>query len=182
MNKDTLGKEKPQRRRWVRWLLEAGVFIIIIFAFRAWQHRGMADGVASDFEREALSGGAVHLADYRGKPLLLHFWASWCPMCALEQGSITDIAEENQVVTIAFQSGSAEEVKRYVEREQLTDWVTVVDEDGKLAALYGVHGVPTTYVLDADGVIRFREVGITSEWGLRARLWLAGLLGGGVTE
>ena len=48
-----------------------------------------------------------------------------------------------------------------------------MDEDGKLATQFGVHGVPTSYILDAKGKIRFREVGLTSSWGLRLRLWLA---------
>lgn len=182
MSKGTLGKEKPGRRRWVRWLVELSIFIIIIVGIRAWQHRGMVDGVAPDFKRVALNGGQVNLADYQGKPLLLHFWASWCPMCEMEQGSITELSNENQVVTIAFQSGDGEEVQQYMERKGITDWVTVNDEDGKLAAAYGVHGVPTTYILDADGNIRFSEVGLTSEWGLYMRLWLTGLLGGSVTE
>jgi hypothetical protein len=60
-----------------------------------------------------------------------------------------------------------------MERKGITEWVTVVDEDGKLAEQYGIHGVPTSYVLDGEGNIRFREVGLTSGWGLRLRLWLA---------
>lgn len=182
MGKNTLGKDNLPRRRWVRWLVELGVFIIIIVGVRAWQHRGMVDGIAPDFKLTALNGGAVNLAEYQGKPLVLHFWASWCPMCEMEQGWITDIATENPVVTVAFQSGNDEEVQRYMESKSITDWVTVNDEAGKLAAQYGVHGVPATYILDADGKIRFSEVGLTSEWGLRMRLWLTGLLGGSTTE
>ncbi len=182
MGKHTLGKETPPRRRWRRWLLELGIFVILIAGVRVWQHWGMADGVAPGFKLTALNGGAVNLADYRGKPLVLHFWASWCPMCEMEQGNITGLSQENQVVTVAFQSGKDEEVKQYQERKGIGDWVTVNDADGKLAAEYGVHGVPTTYILDADGNIRFSEVGLTSGWGLRVRLWLTGLLGGEVTE
>jgi peroxiredoxin len=182
MGKHTLGKEKPQRRRWVRWLLELGAFIIIITGIRVWQHWGMVDGVAPDFKLTALNGGAVNLADYQGKPLVLHFWAEWCPMCEMEQGSITSLSEENQVVTVAFQSGSDENIQHYMEGKGISDWVTVNDADGKLAAQYGVHGVPTTYILDADGNIRFSEVGLTSGWGLRIRLWLTRLLGGEATD
>lgn len=160
-------------RRWLRWSIEVLVIIAIILGVRAWQQRGMLDGVAPNFEYESLNGNLVRLADYQGKPLLLHFWASWCPMCEMEQGSITAIAKEYPVVTVVFQSGTSEEVRRYMERKGITEWVTIVDKDGKLAEQYGIHGVPTTYVLDAKGNIRFREVGLTSGWGLRLRLWLA---------
>ncbi len=166
-------EEQPKKRPWLRWALEALVILAIIFGVRAWQQRGMLDGEAPDFERTALNGDVIHLDNYRGKPVLLHFWASWCPMCELEQGSISGIAKDWKVITIAFQSGGAEEVQRYMEREKITEWVTIVDEDGSLSGQYGIKGVPTSYVLDEEGIIRFREVGLTSGWGLRLRLWMA---------
>ncbi|QTR50052.1 protein disulfide oxidoreductase [Candidatus Thiothrix anitrata] len=159
-------------RRWLRWTIEILVIVAIIFGVRAYQQRDMIDGIAPNFERGSLNGSVVRLSDYQGKPHLLHFWASWCPMCEFEQGSISAIAKDHPIITVAFQSGNSEEVQRYMERKEITEWITVVDEDGKLSEQYGIHGVPTTYVLDAQGNIRFREVGLTSGWGLRLRLWL----------
>lgn len=163
----------PKKRRWLRWSLEALIILAIIFGVRTWQQHGMLEGEAPDFERTALSGAVIHLDDYRGQPVLLHFWASWCPMCELEQGSISSIAKDWKVITVAFQSGGEEEVQRYMERKNITEWVTIVDADGSLSGQYGIKGVPTSYVLDEEGVIRFREVGLTSGWGLRLRLWMA---------
>lgn len=179
MKETTTDSDAPgKRRRWLRWLLEGLIIFAIIFGLRTWQQRGMLEGEAPDFERVSLNGGGIHLDDYRGQPILLHFWASWCPMCELEQDSITAISKDWKVITVAFQSGGKDEVQRYLERKKLTGWITVVDEDGSLAAQYGIRGVPTSYVLDAEGSIRFREVGLTSGWGLRLRLWLADLLVG----
>lgn len=175
MRQDKLGNGIQPRRRWVRWVVELAVIAAIIFGVRAWQQRGMVEGVAPDFERITLNGAPLKLADYRGKPLLLHFWADWCPMCEFEQSSISGIAEDYPVVTVAFQSGDADAVKAYTERKGIAHWTTIVDEDGTLSEQYGIHGVPTSYVLDAHGNIRFREVGLTSGWGLRIRLWWAGL-------
>lgn len=166
-------EEQPNKRPWLRWLIEGIIILAIIFGLRTWQQRGMLIGEAPDFERPTLSGNPVRLDNYRGKPVLLHFWASWCPICELEQGSITALAKDWKVITVAFKSGGKEEVQRYMERKGMTDWVTIVDDEGSLAAQYGVHGAPTDYVLDEEGMIRFREVGITSGWGLRVRLWLA---------
>lgn len=94
-------------------------------------------------------------------------------MCELEQDTITALNKDWKVITVAFQSGGEEEVKRYVERKGLQNWPVIVDEEGKLAAQYGVKGVPASYIVDEEGTIRFREVGLTSSWGLRLRLWLA---------
>ncbi len=164
---------KPRRkRRWLAWLLDIVLVVAIVLGVRFWQHQGLVDGVAPSFTGTNLQGQTVDLKQYRGKPVLLHFWASWCPMCDLEQDSISALHNDWQVVTVAFQSGEVDDVKRYVKRENIEQWTTIVDQDGKLAAQYGIHVVPTTYILDGKGNIRFREVGLTSSWGLKARLWL----------
>lgn len=52
----------------------------------------------------------------KDKPLLIHFWATWCPICALEEQNIETISKDYQVITIATQSGSSEEIKEYLEK------------------------------------------------------------------
>lgn len=169
---------QPKPRRWLRWLLDIVMITLLIMGFRLWQHHGLLDGAAPTFVYPALNGQTIDLQAYRGKPVLLHFWATWCPMCHLEQDSISVLHQDQQwqVLTVAFQSGKADDVRRYVERENLRDWIIIADEDGKLSNQYGIQVVPTTYVLDAKGNIRFREVGLTSSWGLRIRLWLTAWL------
>lgn len=166
---------QPKKRRWLRWLIELILIILLIVGVRAWQQRGMLSGQAPGFEQITLNGKAVQLSHYRGSPVLLHFWATWCPMCALEQDSISALQQDWQVITVAFQSGDKEEVKRFIDKHQLNQWDVIVDEDGKLSQQFGIQGVPTSYVIDAKGKIRFREVGLTTGWGLRLRLWLANL-------
>jgi len=170
---------KPaKKRRWLLWGIELLLLVGIIFGVRAWQQRTLIDGEAPAFDEISLAGEELSLASYRGQPVLLHFWASWCPMCEMEQEGINKVAAEGwQVVTVAYASGESDEVKRYMERKGINNWLTVVDNDGELAKQYGVVGVPTNYIVDPDGNIRFREVGITSSWGLRLRLWLADKLG-----
>ncbi len=90
----------------------------------------------------------------------------------MEQGSIQAINEDWPVLTIAMQSGDADEVSKYLRDEGL-DWATIVDESGELSRGFGVTGVPASFVLDGAGQVRFKEVGYTTNWGLRARLWLA---------
>jgi len=104
--------------------------------------------------------------------VLVYFWASWCPVCRLEQGSVSALLRDHPVVTVAMQSGSAAEVSGYL-REHGLDWPVINDPDGALAARWGVRATPTFFVVDRERAIRFREVGYTSGPGLRLRLWLA---------
>jgi len=106
---------------------------------------------------------------------IIHFWATWCKICEFEHNSINSIAEDYAVLTIASQSGSIKNVSDYISKQKITAPV-ITDESGKLSRLYGVKAFPTTFVLSPDGSISNIEVGYTSEWGLRFRLWLSKVL------
>lgn len=104
--------------------------------------------------------------------MLVHFWASWCPVCRLEQDSIASIAGDRQVITVATTSGTAEEVAAYLAGEGLSMPV-LLDEDGEIARRWGVSGVPATFIVNMAGDITHAGMGYSSEPGLRLRLWLA---------
>lgn len=161
--------------RWLGILLQVMLFLGIIFLIANWQTRNAARGEAPGFNAYLIQGKPVTLQDYRGKPLLLHFWASWCPVCELEHGSISNLAnisEQNnyQVLTIASWSGNEADVVQYMQQEQL-DFPVIVDPTGSIAKLYGVQGVPSSFVIDANNTIRFVEQGYTTQLGLQLRLW-----------
>ena len=162
------------RRRSLKLALEILLFLVVFLLLKAYLQRDLVTGEAPPLEGELLNGQTVSLQDYRGKPLLLHFWASWCSVCKLEQGSINAVSADHPVLTIAMQSGTAEEVSDYLAQQGL-DFPVLVDEQGDLARRFGVRGVPTSFILDPSGRITFAEVGYTTGWGLRARLWWAGL-------
>jgi thiol-disulfide isomerase/thioredoxin len=167
--------QKPPRwwrRRWARWLLEFAVIVVILLAVRAYTSRDLPEGKAPVFSGQLLSGEAFDLRQLRGKPAIVHFWATWCSICRLEQDSIEALSQDYPVITIAMQSGGADAVGAYLDKHGLS-FPVYIDEDSALAERYGVSGVPTTFVLGADGQIEFAEVGYTTGWGLRARLWFA---------
>jgi len=161
-------------RRWKRWLIEASLVVLVLGAVHLWQTRDLPTGRAPDLEGSLLDGRPVTLAHYRGKPLLVHFWATWCPVCRLEQGTIQALAQKWPVISIAMQSGDAEEVRRFMAREGLS-FPVLVDESGRLARRWKVSGVPVSFVLDGKGRIRHATVGYTTRAGLSMRLWLAKL-------
>lgn len=164
---------QQRRRFWRNFLIQVVLILSVYFAVQAWQARHAPRGRAPSVHGQLLDGRQVKLEEYRGKPVLLHFWASWCSICRFEQGSIEAIAKDYPVITIASQSGDAMAVAAYV-AEQGISMPVLVDEAGEWGRLYGVRGFPSSYVIDAQGQIFDVEVGYSSEWGLRARLLLAG--------
>jgi len=156
--------------RYTRWLLEALVVVGVVVAVHAYTQRGTVRGTAPALAGTLLDGGHFNLADQRGRPVLVHFWATWCPVCRLELSSIASIAKDYRVITVAQQSGSADAIRAYLRKHQVR-FPVLADPDGSLSRRYGVRAVPASFVLGPRGQIRFVEIGYTTELGLRARLW-----------
>ena len=171
----------PRRRSWnLRSLaLNAALLLVVLLGAHLWQTRHVPRGPAPDFSALAVSaqdGAVLTLAQWRaahpGQPVALHFWADWCPICKLEQHSVSRVARDWPVLTVAMQSGDVPAVRRVLAQRALP-WATVIDPDGTLAARYGVRAVPAYVAIDRDGRIRATSVGDTSEIGMRLRLWWA---------
>jgi peroxiredoxin len=168
-------KKEWWRNPWVQNLAWALLFFVVYFSIRAWQQQAMPKGEAPAIASTiTVSGKSISLADYRGKPLMLYFWATWCRICEFEQGSIRAISVDHPVLSVALQSGDAQQVSDYMRQHNLT-MPTIVDQFGEIANRYGVKGTPAVFFIDANGKIRSAEVGYTSEIGMRVRLWLAGI-------
>ena len=167
-------KQHPVRRRALRWLLQAAVLTGVLLALHAYQTRGLTEGTAPELQGRLLDGTPVSLHALRGRPVLLHFWATWCPVCALQQTAIHRIARDHTVLTVALDSAPEHYLREWM-RDKRVSYPVMRDADGALAGGFGVRGVPTSVVIDARGEIRFLEVGYTTEAGLRMRLWWVGL-------
>ncbi len=162
------------RRAWKSWAIEIGVVLAVMVAMHFWQTRNAASGKAPNIDAMRLDGTRALLSGPREKPLLVHFWATWCGVCTAEAGNVTALTESHDVLTIATQSGSDAEVRRNMASRGLT-WPVVNDPSGSIAARWGAHAFPTSFVVAPDGSIRHVEVGYTTTLGLKARMWLAGL-------
>lgn len=124
-----------------------------------------ADGPAPDFELETLSGDSVRLSELRGKPVLINFWATWCGPCRLEMPMIQARYSANKdkftVLAVNFDE-PVETVRPYVQELGLT-FPVLLDPGGAVQQLYRVRGYPTSVLVDADGIVRIRHIGIMSE-------------------
>jgi thiol-disulfide isomerase/thioredoxin len=172
-----LAGKTSRREIWRKRAFYLLLFIVLIAGIRAWQQRDMVSGTAPLLQGALLSGSTYALPARPGHPVLVHFWATWCPICRAEQDSIAAIAQDRpNTITVAMQSGSDAEVANHLAAQGLR-FPVLNDSDGRLSSAWGVHAVPASFIISPDGQIRFVEVGYTTALGLRLRLWLAGMTG-----
>jgi peroxiredoxin len=123
------------------------------------------DSPAPDFQLVSLSGETVRLSDLRGIPVLVNFWATWCGPCLLEMPAIQSRYDRHQsefaVLAVNYDE-PIEQVRPYVDQLGLT-FDVLLDPAGEVQRLYRVRGYPTTYLVDAEGVIRIQHIGLMSE-------------------
>ncbi len=161
-----------KQHKYIKMTLQILLALLVLMAIRAIVQRDLVSGMAPMISAQQLDGSPVSLEQFRGAPVLVHFWATWCGICRLEEQSINAIAQDHALVTVAMQSGDNEEIGAYL-KEQGLNFPVISDPHGEIASSYGIKGVPASFILDAKGNIRFVEVGYSTEAGLRLRLWLA---------
>ena len=156
------------------WLTNILIILAVYWAVQFYQSReSPSSGPAPEIEGVTLNGNTLSLHAQKGQPVLIYFWATWCSVCALTKESINDIAQDHHVITIASQSGSSADIQKYVRENDFTAPV-INDADSRLSQSYGVRAFPSIFIINPDGEIYDVEVGLSSEWGLRFRLWMAG--------
>ncbi|MEO2005156.1 MAG: TlpA disulfide reductase family protein, partial [Candidatus Poribacteria bacterium] len=111
------------------------------------------------------------LADYRGKVVLLNFWATWCPPCVREIPDLVALRKElgpEQVEILGISLDTVEDDVREFVRQRGVTYPAAVDTAGVSAMYGGVSSIPTTFVIDADGGIAEKIVGSRSKSGFKA--------------
>jgi thiol-disulfide isomerase/thioredoxin len=160
-----------------RWMLAGAKYVLLaammIGAVGYYQQRNIASGTAPPLLGETLDGEPVDLWSLTARgPVLIYFWASWCGYCRAVSPAIDELAHEHQVLTVALQSGSEEEVAGYLERHGWS-FTTINDPEGRIFAEWGGAVTPTIIIVNSSGEIHSVTTGITSKWGLLFRLWRA---------
>jgi cytochrome c biogenesis protein CcmG/thiol:disulfide interchange protein DsbE len=153
----------------LRLLLPLAVFLVLVAFLAAGLFRNPTEvpspligKAAPAFDLPKLHDPKATLSrdDMAGKVWLLNVWASWCVSCRAEHPLLVELSRQNVVPIYGLD---------YKDRpEDALDWLrslgnpytdSVVDADGRVGMDYGVYGVPETYVIDAQGVIRYKQIG-----------------------
>jgi cytochrome c biogenesis protein CcmG/thiol:disulfide interchange protein DsbE len=98
--------------------------------------------------------------DMRGKVWLLNVWASWCVSCREEHPVLVDLAKRGVMPILGLNyKDKGEDAQRWLKQFGDPYQLSVVDADGRIGIDYGVYGVPETYLIDGEGVIRYKQIG-----------------------
>jgi len=119
---------------------------------------------APDFTLTNMNDKEVSLSDYRGQKVFLNFWASWCPPCREEMPDIQKLHEEygEEVVILAVNVGENKSTAANFMMQNGLNFSVLLDSNKSTAQNYLVRGIPTSYFLDTNGVIKEKVVGAVS--------------------
>jgi cytochrome c biogenesis protein CcmG/thiol:disulfide interchange protein DsbE len=121
---------------------------------------------APAFALEGLDGRTVALDSYRGRAVIVNFWASWCFECIAEHQVLLDAqrryGEDVAIIGILYQD-APNDALGFLARYGDGGWPNLIDADGRLAIEYGVTGVPESFFIDRSGIVRFKQYGAVTQ-------------------
>ena len=156
-----------------RILSQSLLLISVYMGIQLWQSLGEIKGHAPIIVDQTVAGNELDLRQFKSRPVVVYFWAEWCPICKFQTSTINEIAKNYPVISVATFSENKQATVEYIKDEKI-DFSVVFDESNEWAKLYNVTAIPTIFIIDGKGNIRFIEKGYTSDIGLRLRLWWAG--------
>jgi len=144
-------------------ILSAGLAITGCSSNSAPSTQGTGVGnLAPDFQLDNLEGESVSLSDFRGKPVMLNFWATWCRPCVSEMPDIQSVYEEQSAEGLVLlpvnMGGTSSQVKEFLQSHNLSLPV-LLDTTQAIAQKYNIRYIPTTFFIDKDGIIQVVKVG-----------------------
>lgn len=113
--------------------------------------------LAHDFQLQDLTGRSLSLSDFRGQPVIINFWATWCAPCRIEmpelQASFEKYKDDGLVILALDQDESPEVVRSFFHDELGLTFTPLLDVDQAVALQYGVFNFPTSFFINGDGII-----------------------------
>jgi len=149
----------------------AGVILLVISNVMSYIRKPTLDSNLLPTQTFQLIDGTSYTPQ-KGKPLLVHFWATWCGVCSMEAPNIERVSKKYEVLTIVVQSGNIENIKAQMKKEGVT-FKVVEDPNGMFSQQFKVSAFPTDFIYDAKGKLYSTDVGYTTTAGLLTRLKLA---------
>jgi thiol-disulfide isomerase/thioredoxin len=135
------------------------------------------DQPVPDIEIQSMSGDLVHINQMQGQPVLVNFWATWCIPCKLEMPIIQTYATQysSELIVLPVNvDDELPEIQKFIDDLGLTMPV-YLDPGGKAEKAFRVIGFPSTFIINRDGILKTRHVGVVSETQLQSYLLMVGV-------
>ena len=126
----------------------------------------LIDRPAPSVVAASMDGESVRLEAFRGRPVIVNFWASWCFECIEEHRVLMEAQErygERLVIVGILYQDTVADAGGFLARYGDGGWPNLIDADGRLAIDYGVTGVPESFFIDAAGAVRYKQYGAVTE-------------------
>ncbi len=142
--------------------LSAGLFNEYAEGKNPYSSGRMIGQPAPELTLKDMSGNEVSIASFKGKAVLLNFWATWCPYCRKERAELNTLHEEYKdrglvIVSISIDR-SLKKLKRYM-KDMPAEFIVLSDTEGSSAGSYEIVGLPTSYMIDSKGIVRQQYTG-----------------------
>ena len=135
---------------------------VFLTAFESNAVGAMVGESAPLFTLKDLDGNEVSLSSFKGKPVLLNFWATWCYFCKKERKELDALYKaynDKDLVIIAVALDKSKKVVENFMKVHPADYIVLTDTKMTSAAMYGVRGYPNTFLIDREGVIKYKIPG-----------------------
>jgi cytochrome c biogenesis protein CcmG/thiol:disulfide interchange protein DsbE len=176
----SIAARRPRVRLPRTYLIVAAVLPLVLLGLLSWRlavkspvSASLIGSPAPEFALSDLNGNPIRLADLRGRPVIVNFWASWCGPCVEEFPLLQRALEQHEadglaVIGIVVQDRS--EAARAFMARMGAAWPAAMDPDDSVAGSYGLYAPPESFFIDRHGVIASRQVGQLSQADLSRQL------------
>lgn len=159
----------------------AVAIVLILTVFLIAQSKGQRVKIiregdrAPEFTLQTTEGKVVSLSSLRGKVVMVHFWATWCPPCVEEIPTLDRFyraffGKDFELLAVSVDEGGAPDVTSFMQRNKLTLPV-FLNPDRSIANLFGTFKFPETYIIDRQGIVRYKAIG-ARDWAMQPNMKL----------